>query len=163
MFRLSRRAVLLTPLALAAGSSLAACSDSPPEPAPVDPDRQALAAALDEEMTLQAMAHAWAPVSSAANPSAQVVATLLDVHVATLARTLSVATSSPPPSASAAPTGSGPSEAPPVTTADLAHAAERAAGQHIRASRTVSPAAAQLMASLAASDSALARFLVAGA
>lgn len=148
MSSVSRRTVLVAPVALALGASVAGCT-APPAPIAHDPDRDALDAALLLEQSLSSHAGTWTggPVSR------ESVIHVLDAHVTRLTQTLG-------PSAS--PTTPSPTTPPPTpstSTQALRTAAARAATAHTKASQSAGPQTAQLLASLAASDAAIAAAL----
>ncbi|HVQ87618.1 MAG TPA: hypothetical protein VMT88_05485 [Actinomycetes bacterium] len=156
----SRRAVLLSP-ALAAGSivtaaALAGCTDEAP-PVAIDPDRVALTAALVREQQLLNNAQAVARTerqSAIAAAGMQQIEAVLTTHVETLTATLGGST--PSPSTTLTTPELTPQE---LTAQELARASDRVAQEHTRALRTVGDEPARLLASLAASDAALASFL----
>ncbi len=151
----SRRAFVLTPVA-AAGSILASwlvtgCTDEP-SPTPVDPDRMALLAALEREQDLLAQSLSW---EGDAVPAAE-VRRVLQIHVDRLASTVGT-TVTPTPTESPTPTDS--STATVLSTSELAREADRAADGHTQLLASAGVEPAQLLASLAASDAALAAYL----
>jgi hypothetical protein len=158
MFPVHRRTVLLAPLAAVTGYLLVGCTDAATSPAPSDPEREALMNALNQEADLRQLASRWFEAgNTVVNP--QTVAAVLTTHVDTLARTLR-ATASPVTSTPVVPsTAASPADAPPVTADTLATAAFRTARSHRRTLMTFSAPAAQLLASIAASDVALATSL----
>jgi hypothetical protein len=152
----SRRAFVISPVA-AAGSLLAsgltlgfvsACTD---EPAliPIDPDRVALLAALDRERNLLAQGASW---QGDAVPATE-VQRVLHIHVERLASTVRTSVTSTSPTPTSTPVVVVPS------TLELAREADRVADEHTRSIPAAGAETAQLLASLAASDAALAAYL----
>jgi hypothetical protein len=145
---LSRRRLLLAGPAAALGA-LAACSE--PEAPPIDPDRVALESALAAEEVLAAAIAA----STFDSPELRVQALAVsDRHVSELREALgagSAGSASPAPSPS--PTTAGPSTG---STDDLVRVLDQTADAHTRALRRAPASLVPFLASLAASDAALA-------
>jgi hypothetical protein len=150
MLQVPRRSVLLAPVALAAAAATAACTDTAPPPPPTDPDRVALEAAQTIEAELLGLAGRWSVAATGATRLATQVTDVLEAHLATLATTLG---STPVGTPSASTTSAEPEL---VTSSTLAIAAARAAHAHTTSLRSTGGQAAQLLASIAASDSAIA-------
>jgi hypothetical protein len=145
----SRRAFLAAPILVAIGASVAGCT-TPPAPVADDPDRDALTQALATEEALLAWTKTWDQGSDLQ----KAIGRVLNTHVATLTQTLG---SSATPSTTPSPSTSAPS---PFTETDaFRRATLRAAAEHTKASRDAEPQTAQLLASLAASDAAIATAL----
>lgn len=144
----TRRTVLAAPVILAATAALAGCSDPAP-PVAVDPDRERLAAALVIESGLLDDVAAWTGSSVLRDQLVAVFTTHVERLRQTLADPAGGASTTSSPSAQ-------PSEsAPPVTTVQLTQRVGRAVVAHSRALREADPPTAQLLASLAASDTAV--------
>jgi hypothetical protein len=155
----SRRAFVISPVA-AAGSLVASgltlglvsgCTDKP-SPIPIDPDRVALLAAFERERSLLAQSLLW---DGEAVPAAEVRA-VLQTHVERLASTVSTPVT---PTSTATPTLTGSSVVTEPSTLDLAREAGRVADEHTQSIPAAGAQTAQLLASLAASDAALAAYL----
>ncbi len=151
---LSRRRLLLAGPAAALGA-LAACSE--PEAPPIDPDRVALESALAAEEVLAAAIAA----STFDSPELRVQALAVsDRHVSELREALgagSAGSASPAPSPS--PTTAGPSTGSTGSTGstdDLVRVLDQTADAHTRALRRAPASLVPFLASLAASDAALA-------
>jgi hypothetical protein len=146
---------------------LAGCTSDSPEPA--DPDRESVEAALAAEEALAAAIASWPAASSYQTA-------LVAAHTAVLRETLgmssapaSAASSSPSTSATSAATSSTSSATTVSTTgsttgsttsrSDVVRAANDTERSHLRALTSVSAAVSPLLASLAASDAALAESL----
>ena len=122
--------------------ALAGCTEEAPSPPP-DPDRAAMENALAVEERLRDVVAALPPDPQRAAEAVGVVG----VHLEVLRTALGEST--PSPSAS-------PSTTPPADLVDLLEAADAAVDSHTAALRQASPAISPLLASLAASDAALA-------
>ena len=151
----SRRAFVISPVA-AAGSLLtlglvSGCTDKP-SAIPVDPDRVALLAALERERGLLAQSLRW---EGDEVPAAE-VHRVLQTHVERLADTVSTPVTPTSTATSPTPTTS-------VVTApstlDVAREADRVADEHTQSVSAAGAETAQLLASLAASDAAVAAYL----
>jgi hypothetical protein len=134
---------------------LAGCTDQV-EPAPPDPDRVALEQALAVEASLLAVLSAWEDGGATALDAVEVV----DQHVQVLRAALGASPSPSPtePSPPSQPSPTEPSAADP-STADVQRGIDDAADAHSAALRTASAGVSPLLASLAASDAALAAWL----
>ena len=135
---LSRRELLALPLALGAASVLAACTGDGPE----TPDPQAVADVAALERALSAERELLAKATDSA-----VAPAVLSVHVDVLASTLQNPSASPPTST---PSDAAPA---PLRPEDLRAVAEA----HLADLDTVTGPVARLLASVAASDLALAQ------
>ena len=153
----SRRAFVISPVA-AADSLLASgltfglvsgCTDKP-SAIPIDPDRVALLAALEREQSLLAQSLSW---EGDAVPAAE-VHRALQTHVERLASTVSTSVT---PTATPTPTSTSVVTSP--STLDLAREANRVADVHAQSIPAAGGETAQLLASLAASDAAIAAYL----
>lgn len=155
---LSRRALVAGAMAVPA-VALAACSRTP-EPAPADPERQQLEAAREVEAQLLV-----ALQSDDSTPSDATEA--VEQHLQALAGALGE--TEPTPSASASPSAT---SSPSVTASSApsdglailspVKAADRAADEHTRGLRVATARITPLLASIAASDAAIAAALRAG-
>ena len=145
---MTRRRVLLgatvSPLLLVA----TACTEDPPPTVAPDPDREALQAAYVTEDELRSALTNWA-APRAADKAAAVG--IVDQHLEVLGTSLGGA-SSPERTASAS---AGPAE----TTATVIRRLDAAADEHSKALRTSGAQIGPLLASIAASDAALAASL----
>lgn len=148
MSSVSRRLVLTAPVALALGASVSGCT-APPAPVAPDPDRDALDAALVIERSLRSRAGTL----TGGSVSRTSITRVLDTHISRLVETLGPSASSPSPSPSTPP------PSPATTPRELQTATERAASAHTKVSQGAGPQTAQLLASLAASDAAIAAAL----
>lgn len=151
----SRRAFVISPVA-AAGSLLtlglvSGCTDKP-SAIPVDPDRVALLAALERERSLLAESLLWEGDAVAAAE----VHLVLQTHVERLADTVSTPVT---PTSTATPTPTSTSVVTAPSTLDLAREADRVADGHTQSIPAAGAETAQLLASLAASDAAVAAYL----
>lgn len=146
---LPRRALLrVAGTGVSAGLVLAVtgCTEKAAPPPP-DPDRSALEDALAVEEQLRDVAAALPPDGRYA--FALDAVGIVDAHLEVLRSALGEST----PSSSGSPS---PSTAPPVDLADLLSATDAAVDSHTSALRQASPVVSPLLASLAASDAALA-------
>ena len=153
---LSRRNVVFAPVASGLGlmasglvmtELLSGCTDQPQAP-PVDTDRVALMQAREREQLLLDQVRSWTP--SRREPHST-VERVVEGHIVALDDVLDEVLG-------ASPTGAG-SDVAKLTTLTLAHAADRAADQHTRALRSAGAEPARLLASIAASDAAVAAHL----
>ena len=150
---LSRRTALWGALTLPL--LVSACTNNEATPA-ADPDRIALEAALEVEQELLGVVERW-------NRSGRLPVDAINVvnnHVSTLGIALGKASPSPSPTGSSSyllvPGG------PSVSTQAVIAAADSATNKHTRALRSASPTITPLIASIAASDAAIAAFLRGG-
>jgi len=150
----SRRAFVILPAA-GAGSLLLGlvpgCTDKPSS-VPVDPDRVALLAALERERSLLAQSLSW---EGDAVPATE-VRRVLQTHVERLASTVRAPVT---PTSTTTPTPTSTSVVTVPSTFDLAREADRVADGHTQSIPAAGAETAQLLASLAASDAALAAYL----
>lgn len=130
------------PLLMAAS----ACTGDPPAALPADPDRAALEAARDVEAELLDSLAGWSDQGTLVDKRR--VNEVLEAHLAALDTALG---SSPSPNPSPSP--STPAAIPTSTAVALVDSATR---DHTRALRSASAAISPLLASIAASDAALA-------
>jgi hypothetical protein len=144
----SRRSVLIAPLG-AVAVLLVGCRSSTEEPAPVDPDRVSLTAALEREESLLQLTAGWRGTTDLLTPAAAMA--MVTAHIDALKQTLG---GGPTPTASVTPTQDNP---PASSDRQLAAAASDTALAHRRALMTTGGPTARLLASLSASDAALAR------
>ncbi|HEX5017753.1 MAG TPA: hypothetical protein VFX15_09225 [Actinomycetes bacterium] len=154
----TRRRVLVGAVAVSVvpfGAS--GCTSGNDEPV-TDPDRLALESALNVEVTLhrtlQGLARGDAATQDAATQGVQAV----DAHVTALSTALNEALEASPSSSA-----SGTPEETTTTVGDAVRAADHAADQHRRALRSASAEISPLLASIAASDAAVAALLRSGA
>ena len=151
---LSRREVLLLG-AVSLPLLLSACTNEDATP-PADPDRVSLEEALGVETALLVTVANVRGSGTGAEQSVHAV----QAHVMTLASALRQS-----PSATAGiatPSGASASPALPVSVDDAVRAADRAASAHTRALRSSSAEVTPLLASIAASDAAVASVLRGG-
>jgi hypothetical protein len=146
---MTRRRVLLgatvSPLLLVA----TACTEDPPPTVAPDPDREALQAAYVTEDELRSALTNWA-APRAADKAAAVG--IVDQHLEVLGTSLGGASS---PERTASASASSPAE----TTATVVGRLDAAADEHSKALRTSGAQIGPLLASIAASDAALAASL----
>ena len=128
-----------------------ACTEGPPPTVAPDPDREALQAAYVTEDELRSALTNWA-APRAADKAAAVG--IVDQHLEVLGTSLGGA-SSPERTASASASASSPAE----TTATVVGRLDAAADEHSKALRTSGAQIGPLLASIAASDAALAASL----
>ena len=144
---MTRRRVLLgaavSPLLVVA----TACTEDPPPTVAPDPDREALQAAYLTEDELRSALTGWA--SSRADAKAAAVG-VVDQHLQVLSTSLGGA-----PSLESTASASNPAE----TTATVIRRLDAAADEHSKALRTSGAQVGPLLASIAASDAALAASL----
>jgi hypothetical protein len=155
----TRRRVLLAAAGGPLVFSIGACTDDPPVEPPADPDREALEAAREVEMTALASIEEWWPDVAESSITAPNASAVVGAHVIALDDALS-ATPTPavqPQTPSPSPSPSLSMELVPApSTAQVVALLDDAARQHTRALRTASPEISPLLASIAASDAALA-------
>ncbi len=135
--------------------SASACTQDPADDLPVDPDREALEAAYEVEAATLASLEGWSLKANDSTVTPTEARTVINAHISALAMALSA-------TPSAAPSSSG-SESyelvPTLSTAQTAAVLDSAADDHTRALRSASPEISPLLASIAASDAALAAAL----
>ena len=130
--------------------AMGACTEDPPVEPPADSDREALEAAREAEAAALAAMEGWEARTDASAVAPTEARTVVIAHVTALDDALSA---TPAPS----PTGSESLERVPApSTEQVVALLDDAAGQHTRALRTSSPEISPLLASIAASDAALA-------
>lgn len=157
----ARRRVLLGAAAAPLMLVATGCTDEPAPQVVVDPDREALEAAYGVEDQLGRLLTQWTSSPDEARTRADaVIGQHLDALSASLGGVLGgepLPTASPPESDPAASP-----DASTATTTDLVRALDDAADAHSRALRTASAPISPLLASIAASDAALAASLRGG-
>lgn len=163
---LTRRRLLLgvvgLPSLAAVTAGTSACTSNPPAPG-IDPNRAALEGALVIERALLDVVTAW----DGADPAQLALSVVVTEHIEALQSALADASESPatPPTPSTPPTPTAtttPTEdaaTGDATTDTVRRAADDAADQHTRALRAASAMVTPLLASLAASDAAMAASL----
>jgi len=155
MFTVRRRTVLLAPLVVVTGHLLGGCTDKTIPVARNDPDREAVGSALTVETGLLQLAAQWSDAGDfVANP--QTVVAVLTTHVDVLSKALGTTIGAGSSAAASPSSGSSSSAMPRATAATLQIRAGQAARSHTRALLSISGPAAQLLASIAASDIAVA-------
>ena len=149
---LSRRSLVFAPVTSGLGlmasglvmtGLISGCTEQP-QAAPVDADRVALTQAREREQLLLDQVRSWTP--SRREPHST-VERVVEGHIVALDDVLGAS-----PTQAAADVEN-------LTTLALAHAADRAADQHTRALRSTGAEPARLVASIAASDAAVAAHL----
>ncbi len=153
---MTRRRLLLGGLGASLLLSVSACTEDPPADLPTDPDRDALEAAKGLEVTTLASLAGWTAGDDDSAVTPTRARAVVGAHISALATALST-----PPTTSAPPTPvpSGSESflpAPVDFTKQVVAALDAAASDHTRALRTASPQITPLLASIAASDAALA-------
>jgi hypothetical protein len=147
----TRRRVLLSAVGGPLLLSIGACTDDPPAQPPADPDREALQAARDVEAGALAAMVGWDTAADESSVTPTDARATVGAHVSALDKAL---TATPTPT----PTGSGDAYEllPSPDSWQVVVALRSAAKHHTRALRTASPEISPLLASIAASDAALA-------
>ena len=123
-----------------------ACTEEPVAPVAPDPDRDALQAAFDIEGGLLAALSSWTAPSG---DDKTAVLQVIESHIDALRTSLGSQQSS----------GSASPSSPAESTVSVTRMLDAAADEHSRALRTASPPISPLLASIAASDAALAASL----
>ena len=146
----TRRRVLLGAVGGSLLLSTGACTDDPPVEPPIDPDRVALEAALELEAAALVSLQGWsASAGDRAVTQADALA-VVSAHVTALGAALGTT-----PSASPSPSDSY-ELVPTLSTGQAVALLDDAASDHTRSLRTASAPISPLLASVAASDAALA-------
>ncbi len=148
----TRRVLLIGAVGIPMSLSVTACTGDAPVDLPADPDREALEAAQEVEVATLAALEGWPMDANDGTVTRAEVSSAISAHIAALVAAL---TSTPP--AIPSPSGSGSyALIPTLSTAQVVAMLDSAASEHTRALRTASPEISPLLASIAASDAAVA-------